>query len=213
LLASENGCPQPELKSKQKGTQMSSRLMGYVLAGIGIVTASLCLISPAQANESFGFDLTFSDGSTAIGHGMIDPISPLDFIASYDVQTSGTSGFLYETGLGLPNARFSDGNLFLTFNRPGYDGFLVLEFNSPINGNGGYTLDLAGSFECIGGFQSANVTDDTCSHGTKRSVVSADGDAAQLVVPEPASLALLVTGLLVAFGGFIRRRRSVSRAA
>lgn len=174
-------------------------------AGLALsVLGFFAFATPASANASFDFNLTFADGSTAVGNVSIFMTSPNNFVVNYDVLTGGANGFDYKSGAGLPTPQFADGNLYLTFNRPGYLGFFQLVFNAPIDGNGTYTLNLANSFECIGGFQSAHVTDNTCSHGTKR-YLNAD-DLQQVVVPEPASIALFGSALVL-FAFFMRRRR------
>jgi hypothetical protein len=173
---------------------------GLALSVLGV----LAFATPASANASFDFNLTFADGSTAVGNVMIFMSSPNDFVVNYDVLTGGANGFEYKTGIGLPSPQFADGNLYLTFNRPGYLGFFQLVFNAPISGNGAYTLNLAASFECIGGFQSAHITDNTCSHGTKRFLNA--NDLQEIVVPEPASIALFGSALVL-FAFFMRRRK------
>jgi hypothetical protein len=173
---------------------------GLALSVLGIFAVA----TPASANASFDFNLTFADGSSAIGNVTITMSSPNDFVVNYDVLTGGANGYDYKTGAGLPSPQFADGNLYLTFNRTGYLGFFQLVFNAPINGNGTFTLNLAASFECIGGFQSLHVTDNTCSHGTKR-YLDAD-DLQQIVVPEPASIALFGSALVL-FAFFMRRRK------
>ena len=188
---------------------MNLRIKRYfalaLLAALGFVG----LASPASANASFSFDLTFADGSTAAGQVSIVLHSPNNYVATYDVLTGGANGFDYKSGIGLPSPQFADGNLYLTFNRPGYLGFFQLVFNAPVNGNGTYTLNLAASFECIGGYQSANVTDNTCTHGTKR-LLNGD-DVQEVVVPEPASVALLGSALLLFAFVMRRRRKSATR--
>lgn len=170
---------------------------------------AVAVSAPAQANAAFNFNLVFADGGTAVGQASIVLANPNDFVATYNVLTSGANGFLYKTGLGLPSPQFADGNLYLTFNRTGYLGFFQLVFTAPVNGNGTYVLNTAASFECIGGFQSANVTDNTCSHGTKRLL---NGDVVeQVVVPEPASIALFGSALLLFAFMIGRRRKSASK--
>ncbi len=183
---------------------MLSVIKRYLAVAVLSVLGAVAVAAPAQANASFGFDLTFADGNTAVGQVMISLASPDDFVATYNVLTGGANGFLYKTGSGLPSPQFADGNLYLTFNRVGYLGFFQLVFTAPINGNGTYVLNTAASFECIGGFQSGNVTDNTCSHGTKRMLNA--NDVQDVVVPEPASIALFGSALLL-FAFVIRRQR------
>lgn len=183
---------------------MISAIKRYLAVAVLAVAGLMAFAAPASANASFSFDLTFADGSTAVGTVSILLSNPNDFIASYNVLTGGANGFDYKSGAGLPSPQFADGNLYLTFNRPGYLGFFQLVFNAPINGNGTYTLNLAASFECIGGFQSANITDNTCSHGTKRMLNA--NDLQEVVVPEPASIALFGSAMVL-FAFFMRRRR------
>ena len=184
---------------------MISAIKRCVAAVALAVAGFAAFATPASANSSFAFDLTFADGSTAIGQVSITMSGGNDFVSTYNVVTGGTGGYNYATGTGLPTPTFSDGKLYLTFNRTGYLGFFQLVFNAPINGNGTYTLNMAASFECIGGFQSGNVTDNTCSHGTKRYLNA--NDLQEVVVPEPASIALFGSALVL-FAFFMRRRRT-----
>jgi hypothetical protein len=183
---------------------MLSAIKRLVAVAVFSMLGAVAVSAPAEANASFNFNLAFADGGTAVGQVSIALANPNDFVVTYNVLTSGANGFLYKTGLGLPAPQFADGNLYLTFNRTGYLGFFQLVFTAPVNGNGTYVLNTAASFECIGGFQSATVTDNTCAHGTKR-FLNAD-HVEQVVVPEPASIALFGSALLL-FAFMIRRRR------
>jgi len=189
---------------------MLSAIKRLVAVAVFSMLGAVAVSAPAEANASFSFNLAFADGGTATGQVSIALANPNDFVVTYNVLTSGANGFLYKTGLGLPTPQFADGNLYLTFNRTGFVGFFQLVFTAPINGNGTYVLNTAASFECIGGFQSAHVTDNTCSHGTKRLL---NGDVVeQVVVPEPASIALFGSALLL-FAFMIRRRRKNANKA
>ncbi len=183
---------------------MLSAIKRLVAVALFSMLGAVAVSAPAEANASFNFNLAFADGGTAVGQVSIALANPNDFVVTFNVQTSGANGFLYKTGLGLPTPQFADGSLYLTFNRPGYLGFFQLVFTAPVHGNGTYVLNTAASFECVGGFQSAHVTDNTCSGGTKRML---NGDVVeQVVVPEPASIALFGSALLL-FAFMIRRRR------
>ncbi len=190
--------------TREKDFRMISATKRYLAALALAALGFMAMATPASAGSAFDFNLVFADGSTAIGQVSITASGGNYFVSTYDVQTGGANGFDYKSGTGLPTPTFADGKLYLTFNRPGYLGFFQLVFNAPINGNGTYTLNLAASFECIGGFQSANVTDNTCSHGTKR-LLNAN-DLQEVVVPEPASIALFGSALVL-FAFFMRRRR------
>jgi hypothetical protein len=185
-------------------------IAGAVVALVGCVGLS----APASAAAAFDFNLVFADGGTATGTGtvvpaaQVNPASPNNFVGNvWGVTSTGANGYHYANGLGQPTPQFADGNLYLTFTRSG-SGFLQLEFTAPFNGNGSYSLVLAGSFECIGGFQSGTITQNICSHGTIRGL---NGDATQTVsVPEPGSLALFGTALFL-FAGFVRWRKNTPK--
>jgi hypothetical protein len=183
---------------------MLSAIKRFVAVAVFSMLGAVAVSAPAEANASFDFNLALTGGNFAVGQVSIALANPNDFVVTFNVQTTGANGYLYKSGLGLPSPQFADGNLYLTFNRPGYLGFFQLVFNAPVTGNGTYTLNTASSFECIGGFQSTHVTDNTCSGGTKR-FLNPD-HLEQVVVPEPASIALFGSALLV-FAFMIRRRR------
>lgn len=174
-------------------------VLATVLLGFGTV-------SSASADASFDFDLSIVGGGTVVGHLMLDPSFN---VTSYDVVTSGALGFDYNIGNGSPTPFFSDGNLYLSFTRPGTGGYLVLEFTDSVTGNGSFDLKFAGSFECVGGTEHFALGKPTplCSGGTRRQIVT----PADVVVPEPASVAILGSGLLLVAGAYQLRRRRRGR--
>lgn len=122
------------------------RILRYVTV---ICLAMLAMAAnPASADANFNFALAFTDGGTALGHLSEDTGGNFTF---FDVVTSGPSGFEYDAANSSPSPFFSDGNLYLSFTRPGTGGYMVLEFSEPVDGNGFYDLKFAGSFECVGG--------------------------------------------------------------
>jgi hypothetical protein len=191
------------------------RSPGSLFGGIlGVFVLMAVAVFPAHAGPVFNVDLTFADGRTATGSFKIADFCcshyPTElFLESADITTTGPEGYHYVQGNGDPSPQFYEDNLYLTFNRAGYFGFLVFNFNAPFNVNGSNSLNLAGSFECVDGYQSGDVTDNTCGHGTiepfqvgVNQTVAPPGTG---TVPEPASLVLLVAASpLVALA--LRRR-------
>jgi hypothetical protein len=184
------------------GADMFLKIRNYIAAAV-FAGLAVFAAAPASADATYSLDLTFADGGTAAGTFTVANNGFLQ--NNYNVLTSGGSiaGYNY-TSAANASPQFFDNGLYLVFNRPGYHGFLVLEFNSPLNGVGTYSLNLAGSFECLGFEQfNAGVPSNVCS--SKRLL---DANSPQSVdsVPEPASLALILSGLL-AFSALALRRR------
>jgi hypothetical protein len=100
----------------------------------------------------------------------------------------------------------------LVFNRPGYDGFLVLDFNKPLDGSGVGPLDLAalydltGSYECDNGFQQFNPD----GSAIPSSCSGVDAIISPLTAtPEPQTLSLFGAGLVGA-AAFRRRKKRLA---
>jgi hypothetical protein len=183
---------------------------------IGFLTAAILSIaangSAAKADVVWNLEnVQFSDGTSASGSFSINQYGYLDGFDITTITGSALSGYTYTP---IINAQISDGGTVITFNRDlphAYDGFLQLVFADPITVPGTDPLVACNpstpgscnptvSYECDGYEQ----LDHSC-FADVRYVVSG---FAQDPVPEPGSVALLLTSL-VGFG--IARSRLGSR--
>ena len=170
--------------------------------------------TPAFAGATFDVNLTFVDGHTAVGTFTVADYNlglVPQFLQSWDITTSDAlpfEGNHYFLGSGEPTAQFFNNNELLVFNRPGYDGFLVLDFNKPLDGSGVGPFDLAalynlaGSYECDNGFQQFNPD----GSAIPASCSGVDAIISPLTAtPEPQTLSLFGAGL--AGAAALRRRK------
>jgi hypothetical protein len=185
------------------------RTIGYLTAAIVWLAVNS---SAAKADVVWNLEnVQFSDGASASGTFSIDQYGFLD---GFDITTTTGSALTGYTYTPVINALISDGDTVITFNRDlpnAYDGFLQLVFANPITVPGTDPLVTCDpstpgscnsnvSFECDGYEQA----DNSCLADV-RYVVSG---FAQDPVPEPGSVALLLTSL-IGFG--IARSRLGSR--
>ena len=150
--------------------------------------------------------LTFTDGGTLNGSFSINQYG---YLSSGSLVMFTTPG----TGDGFPGGNYSANGINfaspsltptefifgqdLPGNGAGAQTALVLTFDSPV-GIGANPIDLALSYECIGSYSCYNSASNA---GTRRYFTA----GASLVVPEPASLALLASGIVAL--RLLRRRR------
>ena len=126
------------------------RSPGSLFGGVlGVLILVGVAVLPVHAGPVFNVDLTFADGRTATGSFKIADFCcshyPTElFLESADITTTGPEGYHYVQGNGDPSPQFFVDNLYLTFNRTDYFGFLVFNFNAPFDVDGREFAELRG---------------------------------------------------------------------
>ena len=184
------------------------KISALIISAIAMIMATAA-VTTAKADTVYNFSgLKFDDGTTINGQFSINVYGFLDAGYSATTVTGSIGGYSYDDSI---NASFTPGGTSITFNRTGYDGFLVLTYDHPLTGFGADTLITGAggpSYECDT-FSCSGPSADVRYLATPASGPAPSISAA----PEPAAWGLMLLGVGVAGAGLRLARRKTSLAA